>query len=220
MKSFIVGAIVASAGLFSASSAAAAFIVNPVSATSSINNSGYSPNNTILGYPTSGLTAGSPWPTATGENLGGGVGYWQEYAPYSGLSIQWDLGSVQSLVGMHVWNFNFGLNEGNLQDQLGRGMQVVDVQVSTNGTFWTDLSNTTLALGTGFDNYTGASYSLTPSTARFVEFNLVTGGDGNAVGLSGIQFQAVPEPATLVMLGIGGVGVLVAGRAEIERVVP
>ena len=118
---------------------------------------------------------------------------------------------MQSLVGMHVWNFNFGLNDGNLQDQLGRGMQVVDVQVSTNGTFWTDLSNTTLALGTGSTTIP-ASYSLTPSTARFVEFNLVTGGDGNAVGLSGIQFQAVPEPATLVMLGIGGVGVLVAGR--------
>ena len=99
MKSFIVGAIVASAGLFSASSAAAAFIVNPVSATSSINNSGYSPNNTILGYPTSGLTAGSPWPTATSENLGGGVGYWQEYAPYSGLSIQWDLGRCKASSG-------------------------------------------------------------------------------------------------------------------------
>lgn len=118
--------------------------------------------------------------------------------------ITFDLGSVQSVASMKVWNYNETLP--GRPELLGRGVGTADILVAGE-----DLAFTTLIAGQAFNIAPGvedADFGQTiplNTDARYVKLDISAnaGGDNNFVGLSEVQFNAVPEPSSLLTLIIG-----------------
>lgn len=118
--------------------------------------------------------------------------------------ITFDLGSVQELGSMKVWNYNETL-EGR-PELLGRGVGSADILIAGE-----DLVFTTLISGQQFDIAPGVEdvdfgqWIDLNANARYVKLDVLSnaGGDNDFVGLSEVQFYAVPEPASLVSLFVG-----------------
>jgi hypothetical protein len=125
-------------------------------------------------------------------------------------SITFDLGSVMAVQDMLVWNYN----ETDVIDLTNRGVQNATVQVSNDGIVFTDLFNTTLLEAPGVTNVDYHQTVPLNVNARFIRLaNLTNYGDPNGFrGLSEVRFTAqIPEPAT-ALLGLLGVGGLLARR--------
>ena len=115
--------------------------------------------------------------------------------------IEFDLGAVYALGKMHVWNYNGFL-------LTGAGMKNVVIKLSTNGSDWTSLPPT-FAQASGSNDYTGFDVPLNSTSARYVKIesnsNHASGFlSSTAIGLSEVQFHSLPEPATMVLLALGG----------------
>ena len=118
--------------------------------------------------------------------------------------ITFDLGSVQSIGSMKVWNYNETLT--GRPELLGRGVGSADILVAGD-----DLVFTTLISGQVFDPAPGVedvdfgqSIALNVD-ARYVKLDIGgnLGGDNNFVGLSEVQFYPVPEPSSVLTLLVG-----------------
>jgi hypothetical protein len=101
----------------------------------------------------------------------------------SGTWIAWDLGSSRTIGSMHIWNGNEG------SPWPGRGVKKMDLQTSTDGINWTDVTNLTsvdwtnpgsnqgtitgVIQGTGNSTTnTGFDWTLpSPITTRYIRFN-------------------------------------------------
>jgi hypothetical protein len=118
--------------------------------------------------------------------------------------ITFDLGSVQAIGSMKVWNYNETLP--GRPELLGRGVGSADILVAGD-----DLVFSTLIAAQAFDIAPGVEdvdFGQTidlNTSARYVKLDILgnAGGDNNFVGLSEVQFNAVPEPASLLALLIG-----------------
>jgi hypothetical protein len=145
--------------------------------------------------------------------------------------IQWDLGAQYNLDSIQVWNYNDG-------SRYDSGINQLDIWVSSlaspgdpeggDAADWTLLGeDVNLSKAPGANGYTGVDLetdtgiSLPGSSVRWVRFEADSnhwdgggfGNDGslfskNAVALSEIQFTAVPEPASLALMGLGGLMLL------------
>jgi hypothetical protein len=166
---------------------------------------------------TDGLTAtdgssDTSQPTSAGNSLFDiNNGWYVEYALTGALPLGDSLTSVTLISGHQDSRLN----------------QVYDVLTSTDGITFTSLSDgSTHALGgagAGF-NYSpsngdggAASSTISPASgsfvatgANFIEFVDLSGGADIYRELS--AYAAVPEPATVVLFGLGAVGLLVAAR--------
>jgi len=140
----------------------------------------------------------SSWPT-DGTNVSGAL--WHTDSGDANGWIRFDLGEEVPISGIHVWNYN-----GN--DTSARGIQNVDVRFSSDsisGPF-SNTQSLTFAEAPQTTTYEGEQIDLaSPVTARFVEFDIQSNyGDSDFSGLSEVRFTAVPEPASLALLGAGG----------------
>ena len=131
--------------------------------------------------------------------------------------IKFDLGAAYDLTSMQIWNMNRGVNP----DLTEHGIAQMDVEVSLNGTDWTEvLTDQTLTEAPGLSTYTGETVALSATNIRYVRFQVdsafgrggLTGSVGFQAGLSEVRF--VPEPATMSLLGIGGLLALVRRRRK------
>jgi len=146
----------------------------------------------------------SPWPTVDDFGLISWLS--GSESSISDAFITFDLGSVQSLDGVHIWNYN--LKDGNgSQDFIDRGVQDFNIELSSTGsdlssaTGFSSIGSFTLAQGPGNDTYEGETIAFTGS-ARFVRFDIQSNyGWSDLVGLNEVRFTAVPEPATFGLLG-------------------
>ncbi len=140
----------------------------------------------------------------------------RNYSP-SGIQgegwIQFEFSTPQQVNTMWVWNYN-GPN-------ISRGWESVAVDYSVDGTTWTRLGggNTylTFAQAPGANGYVcnnlidlgGASIKKIVLTCQFNGGNY---GDPSWTGLSEVRFDVVPEPATMLLLGLGGLSMIIRKR--------
>jgi hypothetical protein len=138
--------------------------------------------------------------------------------------IQLDFSTPQTISKMWVWNYSgYGRQE--------RGWKNVAIDYSTDGTTWNRLGGADFwyqfGMADGGGDFTGPS-SFTDVidfggisgikkvclTARFADGTWVgaQGNDYSHGGLSEIRFEAVPEPATMFLLGLGGLGMIARKR--------
>lgn len=152
-----------------------------------------------------GFGPGTP---ATFTNLYITADIWQTL-PYQAQGTNWiifDLGANYDLASFHIWNLNF-YNSGT--NYTGRGISRLTLLTSDNGTTYTSHGTITLNQGTGSTSYTGDDFNAPWTNVRYVEFsNLYSFQNGNDdaghMGLSKVQFSAVPEPASsTLVIGIG-----------------
>jgi len=135
-----------------------------------------------------------------------------DYDPY----ITYDLGGVVNVETMRIWNYN----EAGLS-----GFGPKDVEVFAGPTLASMSSQGLFGLlqATELGTYTGEDVDVSFAGVRYVMFDIlnnhdgavfdgtgqIPGADGRSLtGLSEVRFvvtsAAVPEPATLVLLGLGG----------------
>ncbi|MFC1806540.1 PEP-CTERM sorting domain-containing protein, partial [Planctomycetota bacterium] len=132
-----------------------------------------------------------------------------------------DFGEVVPLDMMKVWNFNA---EAGRTD---RGVGTADVYVSilddvgiadpdfSDTAVWTLLKQAqAFTAATGLDDYdTPDVIGLDGASARWLALDIQsTQGSTSFVGLSEIQVFRVPEPATLSLLALGGLGLIARRR--------
>ena len=167
----------------------------------------------------SGLTAGlhdTDWTKMWMSN--------QEASP----TIQYNLGGLYKLDGMHLWNYNQVTGD----ILTNRGFKSADIWVSatgagtpaTNPAAWTRIAdNMEFARATGREDYAGQDYSLASENfVQHVLFNDVVNFGGlysDYTGLSEIRFSGteIPEPVSLVVLGVLGPAVLFMKRRNAKR---
>ncbi len=184
--------------------------------------------NTVNG---SGLNASNPPlhdtdPTHMWLNLGDGTfssGVSDPDRPGQLAHITFSLGGSFLVDSFRVWNYN-EVNANNGQSFTNRGVQTLTISVAnTSGGPFVPLidpatSNTTWTFNQApaNSNYSGQLFTLgVPVQTGFIRFDIKSNyGDANGlVGLSEVQFFAVPEPATWLLLGAGAIfGALVMRR--------
>lgn len=165
----------------------------------------YKPENLING---SGLSQG-------GLHDADFSAMWMTNLGVNQAQITFDLGSVFTLSGVDIWNYNFG-DPQQFQSTILRGVKDLRLLTSLDGVAFQEASTGTLQMGTG-QPLAGQSFSLT-GDARFVKLDILNNyGQGTYAerdwnsGLSEVRFagvSAVPEPATwaMMLLGFGAVG--------------
>ncbi|NQU24993.1 MAG: PEP-CTERM sorting domain-containing protein, partial [Candidatus Nealsonbacteria bacterium] len=135
--------------------------------------------------------------------------------------IVFDLGEEQPVDYVKVWNYNEFLP--NRPELAGRGVHLMDVYIAgEDEVFMLLAGDVELDLAPQLaDVDFGQIVPLGGANARYIKFDNLRnfpadggfpGGDNNFVGLSEVQFYAVPEPATGLLLVLGGLTVLIARR--------
>ncbi len=119
--------------------------------------------------------------------------------------ITFDLGSVQTLASMKVWNYNETLP--NRAELLERGVGAADILVAGEDlVFSTLISAQPFDIAPGLDDVDfGQVIDLDGANARYVKLDILNnhGGDNDFIGLSEVQFMAVPEPSSCLALFLG-----------------
>lgn len=209
--------IIIAFGLLTALQVSAAIIIDPVSATANYEQ-GSSPGSKLVDgsglsdativetgdaipalYPTHSTSAGDMWRTLRPAD-----GH-----PIAGAAVTFDLGAGTltgyDLTGFHLWNYNEFWSGG----ESSRGIQTATIEYSTDdGGNWTSLGNSVFTQATESSAYAGEDYSFgsTLTGVTDVRFTVVDNWGGDRVGLSEVRFVAIPEPASLGLIGVFSVG--------------
>jgi hypothetical protein len=171
------------------------------------------------------ITASSTYPNMSPAQAGNGAGLnpffpqfhdtnWQtawmtvNKANVAGESVTFDLGTVQTLGRMHVWNFN----QFYFTKYTHRGIKAADIQFSTNGTTFATVLSTTLSQASGSSVEAGQDVALPAIPTRYVRIvaqsnwgNNVPDAYGNFAGLSEVQFfGSTPAPAPALGVALNG----------------
>ncbi|OHB58344.1 MAG: hypothetical protein A2Y07_08595 [Planctomycetes bacterium GWF2_50_10] len=125
--------------------------------------------------------------------------------------IQFTFSTPQDISKMWIWNYN---NPG----YLSRGLKTVAVDYSTNGTTWNRLGGgdayQILAQAPGTDGYVCnnkldlSAITGIKSIILTVKWNFGTFESVSHEGLSEVRFETVPEPVTMILLGLGGLSMI------------
>ena len=115
-----------------------------------------------------------------------------------------NLGAVyDKIAGVRIFNYN---SPGSFTT---RGVRTTRLLQSVDGSTWTtnSLGLFTIPIASGISSDTGTYFAFSgPVQAKFFQFDIQSNwGDATPLyGLSELQFEAVPEPSSVVLLGLGG----------------
>jgi len=107
-----------------------------------------------------------------------------------GVWIQYDLGQIYKLHGVHVWNHN-----SQTEKVLGYGIKEALIETSSDGETWTELKTTEIPQATGTDTDTGADIALDGVIAQHVRITALSNYSIlglTQVGLSEVRFYSIP----------------------------
>ena len=164
----------------------------------------------------SGLTDPNLTPTIVLDDVNdNGATQWLSNGPMASEVVTFDLGGTYDVDSIHLWNYVASNSTGDKW-----GVDTVDISFSTNGT---DFLNTEAL---SFDDATTNGAPTGPSTAQTRTFSSTQSGVthiqlnnfksfevGNLVGIGEIRFgEAVPEPSTTALLGLGGLALILRRR--------
>ena len=139
-------------------------------------------------------------------------GFWESNgSAIADQYIIFDLGAQYDLASTTVWNYN----EWYGALYTGNGVDEMEISVSPDNVGYTNLGpvNVDEAPGDEFISF-GHTIPLVASGVQYVKFDINSSiSGGGYVGLSEVRFTEIPEPATMVLLGLGGLGLLRRRRA-------
>lgn len=154
---------------------------------------------------------------------------WQGNNPLVGATngkvgwVTFDFGSVQPLDDMYIWNLSestgqnrrvntYNIYYANSPTVAPASGSSVDYDFSSGG--WTQLGGTRSLLqwqdGTGADGSGTDGEENLNISAQYIGLEFITYEGGTRVGLNEVVFTAIPEPASLALVGLGSL--LIAGR--------
>ena len=109
-----------------------------------------------------------------------------------------DLETTTPVGSISVWN----CNENGFTD---RGANNVTISSSLDNSTYTPVGTYVFAEATGLADYTGFQIPVSIASARYIKFEIADNhGNDFGIGLAEVQFDNVPEPGTLALLGLGG----------------
>ena len=194
----------------------AAVIITPTGATSTGGNlSGRPIGNTI---DSSGLSGGGISGNILTETHSVNTNADLYLAAGTGNEFVFDLGGTYTVDSVHLWNYDASSSAND------RGLKTVDLTFSTDGGF----NYNALVAASEYDdfgNFAQAPLGATQASAETKTFTAVAGvthikftdstnnGSGTHTGFGEIRFgEAVPEPSTTALLGLGGLALILRRR--------
>ena len=184
-------------------SSVAAGLITPVAATAQSFYNGAPPRPPVHAIDGSDMTPNSP---VTASSTSGTVAAGRMWLSNGNQDtwITFDLGSVQTIAGFHLWNYNEHSGSPDIYRQ--RGVKTAGIYAGTSlladgasyasaGTAWgTLVQNMTFTKAPGFGGYAGEDYLFTvPVTTRYLQIYVTSNfgppGD-NYTGISEIRFIA------------------------------
>ncbi len=178
--------------VWSFSTEALAFtFTDDIAATASSTKPGYSAGSTTDG---SGLTDESELIDRVHSNSDADM-WLSERDPAVPVWLEYDLGEATKLYEMWVWNYN-----GDLEQEVGYGVQDVTVQTSLDNQTWTTLGDTVFAQASGnADEPVNSIVSMESTVAQYVRL-MINSSYGNdygvaRYGLSEVVYSYIPTRA-------------------------
>lgn len=119
--------------------------------------------------------------------------------------VTYDLGQSYPITDIHLWNSNSADND--------TGIKEVDISFSLDGTNFGNTETITFNQGPNASDYTGETYALsTTQDSQYVRFNINTNYGDELSEISETRFVAIPEPGSLLLLGLGSLAILYRRR--------
>jgi hypothetical protein len=192
-----------------AATSANAAVIIPVSATASSEFNGNASASNLLG---AGFTALDPIESSTHGNgsWGSSTHWFSTGADKATPTVDFDLGGTFTVGTAHIWNWNGG--------ESGWGVKDFTLIFSQDATFGNgdDTSQTFTGMpeASMAADYTGEHFTLTPAAGvTNIRLQVDTPYGGSFTGLSEVRFsEAVPEPSTTALLGLGGLALILRRR--------